>query len=250
VVDQRGFAIFFNILFTNSPAELAMLSVGVDFLCNALWNGCVDKKRWMMATDIKTRSSFLKGVIRESAKIGFPGRMAGGRGPLVGQIKKRTIEFFLKQTFEDFKSGRPRPSRYRAWHEKLSNRFANGLQDGSLGVQVRKKKSPFAIGAKFVDTFIHQLIRYPEYSKLYPAIYLPLDRKVTPHLRKNLTANDLLPRGGRLSKCLNADKIYELEREDYYFIQAQLSELTQRIAIKIGRPNMARIELNILWAVE
>ena len=107
----------------------------------------------------------------------------------------------------------------------------------------------WALGAKFIDTFMHQMMKYPDFKQLYHSLYLPLDRAIIPPLRKSFSEFLGSDFDKRINALLKPETIYQTTEENYYAIQDELRILAAEIGKKIGRPNMARIELNVLWAI-
>jgi hypothetical protein len=62
--------------------------------------------------------------------------------------------------------------RFDDWHKERTY----GLRE-CIGLQKATDKRE-AVAAKFLDTFLHQLMKYEKFRPLYPKLHLPLDRIV------------------------------------------------------------------------
>lgn len=127
-------------------------------------------------TDI-TKKGYLKEIARETAKMSWPGEM---NNIVIGGTKAELEEYFTGPEFsiEELWDGTSIAyTDYERWHKKQT-------QNISKHVVVKTEKKPYvsvAVSAKFLNTFMHQLMKYEKFSGLYERLHLPLDSRVIKH---------------------------------------------------------------------
>jgi hypothetical protein len=201
------------------------------------------------------RMRFEESVKRETAKMSWPGHMS----PILEAGAKSGIESWFAKSC-DLRSLSSNKMRgiddFGKWHKQAVERLARFLDDKKL-LKPRKNNSvrdstreysARAVAAKLVDTFAHQLTKYPPFRHLYPHLHLPLDQVVRPKilaLAKKLRAED-----ETLLSALNKNA-YTQASDEYEAIQSFLwhvvdHELTEQVRRRYGR---SRILLNpYFWA--
>ena len=124
------------------------------------------------------------------------------------------------------------------WHKKRTLEIARAI-DGF----VQSGNRPQAVSAKFLNTFMHQLMKYEACRPLLRSLHLPLDSRVF-HKLRSLHCQSLAGVKGLLS-----DRPYVLTYLKYMKVQAALLALMEELN---SRPETefkfySRIELNWLW---
>lgn len=188
-----------------------------------------------------TRTELLERIARETARMSYPGSMSRGTTPIVLKGTKLRLEEYFSQTFPlaDVWDHSPQlATAYDRWHQDRTGEIA-----ATIRPYVPVAKDPAAIASKFLNTFMHQLMKYESCRSLWPALHLPLDRRVFAALALlNLSSLSSVRR-------YFSDSPYTLPYETHMEIQASLLDL---IAELNCRPEAefklcSRIELNWLW---
>jgi hypothetical protein len=177
--------------------------------------------------------------------MSYPGRMGG----VVMAGTKKVVEQYFTADFpiQDIWDKAELISRtFDRWHETRVRELGRRIRQRGLV----KKKSDLgeAIAAKFINTFLHQLMKYQAGRMLWDELHLPLDKRI-------LVALSRLQRGMKSSALKRVGLIlrkapYSLTYGEYIQVQRALSDF---IAELNGRPSCqirlrSRIELNLLWA--
>lgn len=177
--------------------------------------------------------------------MSYPGRMGG----VVKTGTKKVVENYFVTDFpiEDIWDEAGLISRtFDRWHEKRVHELGRRIRQRGLV----KKKSDLgeALAAKFLNTFMHQLMKYQQCRLLWDGLHLPLDKRI-------LVALGRLRRGMKSSALKRVAVIfrkspYSLTYGEYIQVQHALSdfitELNDRPRCQIRL--RSRIELNLLWA--
>lgn len=170
--------------------------------------------------------------------MSYPSSMSRGKKPVVMKgTKSQVEEYFVKQfslgSLENIETARD----YEKWHFTLTRELAHYICN-----YVHKYNEPMPVAAKFVNTFMHQLTKYPEARHLLPFLHVPLDARVFEKLRKSKTT--------ALSMCKSVLKQspYSLRYRHHLRVQKQLliwmKELNERSNTDIS---ISRIDFNWLW---
>ena len=109
-----------------------------------------------------------------------------------------------------------------------------------------EENSAHAVAAKFLDTFMHQLMKWEQFRYLWRALYLPLDRRVCARLR----ALPDLAAARRIDEALGDRSPYALSYTQYCGVQDLIWQLVEDLNARGGAELRltSRIELNVLWA--
>ena len=179
-------------------------------------------------------------IARETARMSYPGSMSRGKKPVVAKGTKAELESYFAREFplQNVWSSAPAlASAYENWHEDRTNEIAIAIQD--------HVSSPNRVGvaAKFLDTFMHQLMKYEPCRPLLPALHLPLDARVFSVLSRLRSPALNTVRTHFLSSP------YSLPYSEHQVIQKALFAFMDELNL---RPEaeftvMFRIELNWLW---
>ena len=194
---------------------------------------------------LTSREQLLKAVAQETARMSYPGRMGG----VVMSGTKKVVEDYFVADFpiQDIWNKAGLISRtFDRWHEKRVHELGRRIRQGGL----IKKKTDLgeAVAAKFLNTYMHQLMKYEQCRLLWDELHLPLDKRI-------LVALSRLQRGMKSSALKRVSLIlrkspYSLTYDEYIQVQRALSDFITELN---GRPRCqirlrSRIELNLLWA--
>ena len=186
-----------------------------------------------------TLTEYLDGIARETVRMSYPGRMGG----IVKTKTKRdvlqpyfTTRFPLKKVW---KNADHIAERFDKWHGKRVREMG-----GVLKKQVKKDYHAEAVAAKFLNTFLYQLMKYEQCRPLWNQLHLPLDNRVFKAL-KSLDSPTLEP-----IKEILGRSAYSLSLKEYGKVQMTLWKLIEELNERpvIGYQLKSRIELNVLWA--
>lgn len=188
-----------------------------------------------------TLADLIERIARETARMSYPGSMSRGNKPVVRKGTKALLEEHFAKEFplREVWSSAPKLARtYDDWHYSRSVEISK-----ALGKSVSRYNNPIAVAAKFLNTFMHQLMKYEPCRALWPVLHLPLDARVFTALSR-LHSKSLAP-----VEPLFTDSPYKLPYEAHQDIQAALWLLVRELN---ARPRAefeisARIELNWLW---
>lgn len=193
-----------------------------------------------------TIGQYLNAIAKETARMSYPSRMGG----VVKKGTKKKVEAFFETRFPIeslWKRTASVAREYEAWHGDRVFEIAQCLR----GQTKRSSDNPRAVAAKFLNTYMHQLMKYGAFRSLFPHLHLPLDRVVLGRLWKLAKVRPALkPIRKTLRKYKDAP--YAIRYPAYIRIQKALLNLLQEInrASKLPR-NLrltSRLHLNILWS--
>jgi len=189
--------------------------------------------------------AYLQAVACETAKMSYPGRMS----TIVERGTKNHIEKYFVNCFPiDYVwcNASKIVSEYDNWHRDRVLELSNILDTKKC---IKKLKSPsvnnsVAIAAKFMNTFMHQLMKYESCRILWDKLHLPLDGTIFQSLRNqnSLALKDV--------KEIFKKSPYSLSYEEYSCVQNALLLFIEELN---NLPRMeyklkSRIELNVLWS--
>jgi hypothetical protein len=192
-----------------------------------------------------TKQELLERVARETARMSYPGSMSRGSTQVVMAGTKKKVEDYFAVRFplyEVWDNASRIADQYDAWHEQRTKEIGRFLKrQKCLG---NPNNNEFAIGSKFLNTFMHQLMKYEWARPLWQQLHLPLDARVFQAFSrtKGLAM-------AKINSCIGTNTAYSISYEDYQFIQNALWEFMAELN---ERPNVefqvkSRIELNYLW---
>lgn len=199
-----------------------------------------------------TLDDYLKALARQTARMSYPGSMSRGKSPVVRAGTKALIEeWFCDNLVTNELWGRPKAvaARYRVWHEEKARALgrhlfaANRLGSSNAPRRPEERNEPTTVAAKFIDTFMHQLMKQEKLRPLQENLHLPLDRRVLNNL-----AGRKCGAAARIKKLVGKRRPYTLPYEDYAEIQNELWGLLKEF--NDDRPAVhlkSRIDLNFLW---
>ena len=168
--------------------------------------------------------------------------MSRGKSPIVkADTKKRLEKYYVSQfpIMEVWRSADSIRNRYDSWHRERASEIANAIKS-----QINHPNKAVAVSAKFLDTFMYQLMKHEWARPLWPALHLPLDARVFKALRE-MKEPTLKP----AIHLLNGSP-YILTYEQHQKIQETLLALLQTLAKDRTTDKVSltsRIELNLLW---
>ena len=188
-----------------------------------------------------TLVELLEHVARETARTSYPGSMSRGTKPVVHKGTKATLEEYFATKFpllEVWASAPQVAGAYENWHQSKTTEISTAIE-----THVSNHNNPMAVAAKFLNTFMHQLMKYEACRALWPALHLPLDARVFAALARlqSPSLSGVQP--------LFSQSPYSLPYVAHLDIQRALSNLLQELNV---RPRAefkfgSRIELNLLW---
>jgi hypothetical protein len=197
------------------------------------------KKQWEFPASTQDR---IAAIAKESARMSYPSSMSRGSGQVVNAGTKKVAESFFCESrdIQDVIAGRVATHRFDRWHALVCGKLAAAIQEKVCG-----GREPIAVCTKFLDTFMHQLMKYEESRPLWPVLHLPLDRLVFEQLRK-VYSPALKPLAALLDRSP-----YTLKYAEHMQVQRALSHWLSELN---GRKNMeftlrSRVELNWMWAL-
>ena len=187
------------------------------------------------------RAELLKLIAQETARMSYPGSMSRGIKPVVTKGTKAELEKYFATDFpmSQVRSSAPALAKiYDTWHKDRTNEIAAAIRG-----HVSSHNKPAAVAAKFLNTFMHQLMKYELCRPLLPALHLPLDARVFSAMsRIESAALDSV-------RAYFDSSPYTLDYAKHSAIQKALLEFMKELNL---RPQAEfkvnyRIELNWLW---
>ena len=190
---------------------------------------------------ISTKVEFFEKIARETARMSYPGSMSRGNKPVVAKGTKKVLEEYFATHFplaEVWNQSSEIAPQFDQWHTGRVNEIAEAIK-----LLVSTHNKPMSVAAKFLNTFMHQLMKYDPCRSLHPMLHLPLDSRVFATLSK-LHSQSLSPVQNILS-C----SPYSLPYEDHIKVQRALLDFMNELN---ARPKAefkikSRIEMNWLW---
>lgn len=187
------------------------------------------------------RNDLLQRIAVETAKMSYPGSMSRGIRPVVSGGTKAALQAYFESTFPIaavWDNAQTIALDYDAWHSARVNEIACHIGRNVSAHNVRE-----SVAAKFLNTFMHQLMKYEEARPLFARLHLPLDARVFSQLLRICTPS-LVP----LRTTFECSP-YSLPYTQHGVVQAALlkfiAELNDRPGA--GFRLTSRIELNWLW---
>jgi hypothetical protein len=190
---------------------------------------------------ISTKTELFDKIARETARMSYPGSMSRGTKPVVAKGTKKTLEEYFAIDFplpQVWHQSSEIAIQFDQWHTTRVDEIARAIQ-----ALVSTHNEPRSVAAKFLNTFMHQLMKYEPCRPLLPVLHLPLDARVFATLSK-LHVKSLAPVQDLLSRSP-----YSLPYEDHIQVQRALLAFVNELN---ARPETefkihSRIELNWLW---
>lgn len=188
-----------------------------------------------------TREDLLQRIAVETARMSYPGSMSRGRKPVVAEGTKAALQDYFQDVFPIAAVWSTAPEiapQYDAWHKDRVNEIA-----AYIGPNISVHNVQASVAAKFLNTFMHQLMKYQEARPLFTCLHLPLDARAFGKLLR-IRSPSLTP-----LRATFKSSPYSLPYQEHAKIQTALWEF---IAELNARPNAgfqlaSRIELNWLW---
>jgi len=188
-----------------------------------------------------TSMELLRSVAIETSRMSYPSSMSRGKKPVVSGGTKKNLELHFANNFpmEEIWSSADSIARdYDEWHYKQVEKISRVVQK-----TIKSNNVEISVAAKFLNTFMHQLMKYEEARPLLRSLHLPLDRKIFLKLQKIES-----PALSTISKYLDKSP-YSLKYQAHKRIQVALlsfiEELNERAEVEIEIKY--RIHLNWLW---
>jgi hypothetical protein len=196
----------------------------------------------MPATTVPiTRKDLFRCIAVETARMSYPGSMSRGKKPVVSKGTKKALEGYFKDAFpiENVWNDAPTIARdYDSWHKSRVDEIVTVIRG-----HVSRHNVPCSVAAKFLNTFMHQLMKYEQGRPLFTCLQLPLDARVFGKLLR-IKSPYLTP-----FRETFRNSPYSLPYKQHTAVQAALWQFITELN---ARPNagfklMSRIELNWLW---
>ena len=191
---------------------------------------------------------FLKQIAIETAKMSYPGGMGRGENQVVRAGAKATLaEYFAEQfPIQELWHNEVSEGSFDEWHYKQVVRIAEGVIREYQG---NPDNYATTISSKFLNTFMHQLMKYEKFRYLYKELHLPLDRRVLEKISNGLDKINV-PKSLQELAWIYRDRPYSMKYDKYSQFQKELRTLMCEYN-RLLPPDCrikARIELNsILW---
>lgn len=183
----------------------------------------------------------LKKIACETARMSYPGSMSRGKKPVVAKGTKAELEKYFTSTFpmqEVWSSASTVAMSYDSWHAARTEEVAKVIQN-----HVSAHNNSKGVAAKFLNTFMHQLMKYEACRPLFPVLHLPLDRRVFEALLRlsSPTLNQVQEKLSCSPYALPYDEHMNIQKALTSFIE----ELNERQNLEFTLKS--RIDLNWLW---
>ncbi|MGV8991279.1 MAG: hypothetical protein ACOH1Q_07735 [Thiobacillus sp.] len=188
-----------------------------------------------------TRHDLLRRIAIETARMSYPGSMSRGKKPVVTAGTKARLEEYFHDSFpldNVWIAAAAIEIDYESWHQARVAEIAKHI----IGY-VASNNEPESVAAKFLNTFMHQLMKYEEARPLFGCLHLPLDARVFSKLRR---VNSSALRDFKVTFELSP---YSLPYATHTAIQAALRSFIDELNARptVGFQVRSRIELNWLW---
>lgn len=184
-------------------------------------------------------------IARETARMSYPASMSRGKNPpLVSNGEKKpkvSIEKYFIGRFPLADIFNGSIGDYDEWHRAQAIALGNLLKRHQ---HIGKERDSRGVAVKFINTYMHQLMKYEHARYLWSKLHLPLDQKIFNQLKK-IDLNSLAT-----VRDLLRQSPYKLNYASHLKIQAALTSLAKELNMRkeaeyqIG----SRIELNWLWS--
>jgi hypothetical protein len=188
-----------------------------------------------------TNTELLVLIARETARMSYPGSMSRGKKPVVRVGTKHSLEDYFATRFpmlEAWSQALNVAENFEAWHQVRVQEIASAIANN-----VSPHNNSSSVAAKFLNTFLHQLMKYENCRSLWPHLHLPLDRRVFGTLCRldSQALADVLQHFKSSPYALPYITHLEIQSALYVFMQ----ELNTRPGAEFQL--RSRIELNWLW---
>jgi len=168
-------------------------------------------------------------IAKETAKAASPGHFFGhvlkGEHKKKEKTKKKLIDFFSDS--KQFPIGNLwhrdlRPDCYKGWHKEQTENLSCVIRGHIISLHNHQKRTAFAVTAKLLDIFMHQLMKYNRFRYLYKVLYLPLDSKALQSIsQQNVFGVTVCQQLREMAQKFQHDT-YSMSSKSYYKIQKEL----------------------------
>jgi len=185
----------------------------------------------------------LRCVATETARMSYPGSMSRGNRPVVYKETKKSLEEYFCTEFplaDLLNSAENIARQYDDWHYDRVNELSAVLT--SQG-KVANPNLSMPVAAKFINTFMHQLMKYEKARPIFSVLHLPLDARVFGKLRSIRS-----PALANVRQYFRKSP-YSLDYTAHCEIQEALCSFIAELNARQGMEFHieSRIELNWLW---
>lgn len=188
-----------------------------------------------------TLTDLYERVARETARMSYPGSMSRGNTPVVRKGTKVALEEHFATKFplrEVWLSASQVADRYEDWHQTRTGEIAKALE-----AHIPKRNNTMAVAAKFLNTFMHQLMKYEPCRALWPKLHLPLDARVFGALARMRAPSLSGVQPSLLKSPYSLPYVAHLDIQRALWVFMQELNARPSAEFKFG----SRIELNWLW---
>jgi len=192
-----------------------------------------------------TFEDMLPMIALETARMSFPSSMSRGKNaPMVSNgefTPKKVVENYFKRAFPIKEALSPNKLPFDEWHKVQTIKFGNYLYRYKV---IGAGRNSRGLAVKFLNTYMHQLMKYAEARHNWSALHLPLDQKIFNQL-KNLDYESL----DSVKDLLNRSP-YKMGYPSYFKIQEALGKLIAELNSRNSASYSftSRVQLNWLWS--
>lgn len=188
-----------------------------------------------------TQHDLLRRIAVETARMSYPASMSRGRKPIVGRGTKATLEAYFRDIFPMDEVWDAAPTialNYDAWHSSRVHDIAAHIAENVSAHNVQE-----SVAAKFLNTFMHQLMKYASARPLFTCLHLPLDARIFAKLLR-IRSPSLTPLRDTFARSP-----YSLPYAQHATVQVALWQFIAELNARPGADFQitSRIELNWLW---
>ena len=189
------------------------------------------------------QADYFRRLARETARISYPGGMSGR---VVDKNTKTAVEGYFVNDFHIeylwLQAGAV-AERSDDWHKERTDGLCK-----YIGLQ-KETNQREAVAAKFIDTFMHQLMKYEDFRPLYSKLHLALDGVVFKALSRYAHLSEY-PSLHPVQSIFQMQP-YSIKYAEYERVQSALAQLVVELNDRAdcNYRLRGRIDLNaLIWA--
>jgi hypothetical protein len=191
----------------------------------------------------RTQQELLQRIALETSRMSYPGSMSRGKKAVVKGRTKGLLEEYFHDAFPISSVWRETVSvanTYDTWHGARVREIAD-----HLGSYIAPHNDRQSVAAKFLNTFMYQLMKYEAARGLFRVLHLPLDGKAFRQLKKH---RKQFPSLFSIKRQLSQSP-YSLPCQEHEVIQTTLWQFIDELNSRqdVDFQLSSRIELNWLW---
>jgi len=193
-----------------------------------------------------TATDFDRLIARETARMSWPSRMGG---IIRSKGKQKVEEGFQRIGIRMFPRMRNirQQRKFNELHREMTKIIARSLS----GCLHEGYQSPTTVARKLVNTFCHQLVKYPDFLHLRPFLHLPVDRQIITALTRVSRQVFERPMAEEVVEVLRNLSPYQMRWKKYEEFCRIANECRESLNRRHGAERQIEhvIDLNILWAM-